>query len=763
MSTIAIQPDTPTKDEDVSSTISSTGATNTAEHLSQQALPASVLKRLFERLHVPVSAGALQNACQQSSTSLKNASPVQRCLYILKTLHLKGIRPAQLRWQRLDQRRLPAMVFYQQQWQLVEHSEDGLLHLTNEEGESQKCNKNELDECVVLWLGVRKSAPAKSVFSMKDNIAARLVLREMFKSRAWLSDVLIATLVINVLAIGTSIFAMQVYDRVVPTLAYATLTTLVFGMAIIICLTWILKTLRARILDSVSCSVDKAVSQQVFDHIMALQLDTRPRSLGTLAAQVSGLDSVRQFFTSSVIFTLIDMPFALIFIVFIAIIGGPVAWVYVLLLPAALILGWVTQKRQRSLMHEQMIRSNERQGLLVDTIRGAESIRSNNANWRFSEQWQAITSSIASFNIQQKAINTLATSSTAGLSNGAYVCAIVVGVLQIEAGNITMGALIACSILGGKVIGPVSQAINFLGLWENVRQSLQMVNQVLEQNTERHPEQTLLMPDEAPDKIELEGLSFSYPQSPVQQLNIAHLCFKAGDRVALLGPVGSGKSTLLKVLAGLYRPSTGRIRLGNADLWEIDPNIIADHINYLPQSVHMFKGTLRSNLDLSGVVSDSHLLDIINLLNINSIADGSPQGIDLEISEGGEGLSVGQRQLVGLARVFLAQPRIWLLDEPTASLDPESEKQVLAAIKSRIKPDDILLISTHRLSLVTQLATRVITMRQGEIIEDGKPDVVLPKLMSNSAVNNNSGSHNKKGKIKETKFIDKNKGVPNVI
>ena len=697
------------------------------------ALPARVIKLLLERLNVPVQTGALIQACAQAQEALPEAPPVKKMAYVIQLLQLKGVQPAQLRWSRLDRRRLPAMLFYQEQWQLVEHADNGELLLTSEEDERCFYEQEAIQEGIVLWLRTPVAREETSLFSLKGNIAARLVFSEMFKSRRWLIDISIATVIINILAVATSIFAMQVYDRVVPTLAYATLTTLVTGMLIVLSLDWLLKIVRARTLDSVSCAVDKAVSQQVFDHVLRLQLDTRPRSLGTLAAQVGGLDSVRQFFSSGVVFALVDMPFALFFISFIAVIGGPIGWVYLLLLPVAATLGWITQHRLRRLLKQQMMRSNERQGLLVDTIQGAESIRANNASWRFSELWQAITLTISRYNLRQKAISNLTTVTTGSLSTVAYVSAIVVGVGQIEAGNLTMGALIACSILGGRVIGPIAQGVQHLAQWQSVAQALDMVNQVLVLDSERDPDKELLLPEQRFNNVALQSISFSYPESPVRQLKIDDLTFTAGERVVLLGAIGSGKSTLLKVLAGLYRPGEGRVRLGNADLWEIDANVVAEQVSYLPQSVHLFKGTLRSNLTLSGSVSDSHLLHITEQLGIDRIAAESPQGMDLAISEGGEGLSGGQRQLVGLARVFLAQPKIWLLDEPTASLDSETEKQVLQAIDAHVKSDDILIISTHRPALAAQLANRVIIMQRGEIQADGKPEAVLPQIMQRNS------------------------------
>ena len=703
--------------------------------LLQQALPVNVLKNLLDKLETSVQTGALVNACQQAETQLPQAPVIKRLYFVFNALKLKGIQAAQVRWTRFDQRRLPAMLFTHSGWILVEHAKENKLLVTNEAGESEHCTHEQLETGIVLWLRVAKKSEQSSIFSLKGNIAARLVFSKMFKNRRWLIDIIVATVIINVLAVSTAIFAMQVYDRVVPTLAYATLTTLVMGMFIVVVLDWFLKTIRARTLDSVSCAVDKAVSQQVFDHVMHLQLDERPRSLGTLAAQVSGLDSVRQFFSSGVVFALVDLPFALFFIGMIALIGGHIGWVYLMLLPIALTLGWMTQRRLRRLLKQQMMRSNERQGLLVDAIKGAESIRANNATWRFSAQWQEITQTISSYNIRQKAISNFATVSTGSLSTAAYISAIVVGVGQIEAGNLTMGALIACSILGGRVIAPVAQSVQYFSQWQNVAQALEMVNQVLLLNTERRVDQNLLLPDELPKKISLDGIIFSYPESPIRQLNINKLTFTAGDRVVLLGAIGSGKSTLLKVLAGLYKPAEGRIKLGQADLWEIEPNIVADQVSYLPQSVHLFKGTLRSNLALSGAVSDSHLLQVSEQLGIDKIAADDSLGMELAISEGGEGLSGGQRQLVGLGRTFLAQPKIWLLDEPTATLDNESEQKVLQALLDNVKTDDILIISTHRPALAAKMANRVIVMQHGEIINDGKPEDVLSKIMSNVTKN----------------------------
>jgi ATP-binding cassette subfamily C protein LapB len=420
-----------------------------------------------------------------------------------------------------------------------------------------------------------------------------------------------------------------------------------------------------------------------------------------------------------------DVPFCFMFIGLIAVIGGSVSLVYIFLLPVALIFGWLAQKRLRELAHEEIQRGHERHGLLVDTIQGAETIQATGGGWRFADTWRAITGTMAGYSLRSKLISSTTSITTGSLGTIAYVSAIVVGVTLIESGDLTTGGLIACTILGGRVINPIAQSVQLLVQWQHVRESLTMVNRLLDLETDRREDQTLLVPDTLADTLDFEGTRFSYPNSPLQRLDIQELNFKAGDRVVILGPNGSGKSTLLKVAAGLYKPGEGQVRLGGADLWELDPQVVNERIGYLPQDVHLFKGSLRSNMALGGGVSDSKLLEVAQLLGIDRVAADNPRSMDLEISEGGQGLSGGQRQLVGLSRVFLAQPQVWLLDEPSASLDMESENKVLEAINQWARPTDIVLIATHRPRLTT-LANRVIVMRRGQIVADGKPEDVLP-------------------------------------
>ena len=675
-----------------------------------------------------------------------NCPPVEWVRALANQAQLKGVSVLQLGWRRFDQRRLPALALLDDGWFMVQGHARGapadpaaeageLVLLRDALGQERVCPESLLRDALVLWVRPRPTAaaPGRSAGFLADNPALRLLWQAVFANRSWVMTVAVATVMVNLLAVATSLFSMQVYDRVVPTLAYATLTTLVAGMAIAILMDWLLKILRARVLDSLAVSVDKTVSQQVFEHLLYLRLDLQPKSLGTLAAQVGGLESVRQFLTSSVLFGLIDLPFALMFMVFIAVIGGHIAWVYALMLPLAVGLGLTAQWRLRDLVKQQVSRSNERQGILVDAIRGAESIRAANGGWRFAQDWQQITETIDAYAVQQKAINNTSQVTMGSLSSVAYAAAVVVGVWQIEAGALTMGAMVACSILGGRVIGPVSQGGQYLTQWQSVRQSLEMVNQILRLERERNEAQTLLVPEELPTQVSLEMVRYSYPESALKQLTVDRLTIRAGERVLLAGPIGCGKSTLLKVLAGLYRPAEGRVRLGDADLWEIEPQLLASQVGYLPQAAHLFKGSLRSNLALSGAAGDSRLLRIARDLGLDAIASQSAQGMDLPLSEGGEGLSGGQKQLVALARVVINQPVVWLLDEPTASLDAESEARVWRVLAENLRPQDILVVATHRPQQAMKLATRVLVMNQGDIVHDGTPESILRTVGSRQA------------------------------
>ena len=655
-----------------------------------------------------------------AGNKLTNTTPSERLKFIAEEIGLRCNGVGQASVDQAPPQAFPALAFIDLRWVLIRQDADG--------GYLAHCYETDMDLTlppekhaltVVLWLKIENEEVVKESAAPGNSVTTQKIITALIKKYPrWVVDVCVATLLVNLFAVITSLFAMQVYDRVVPTLAMSTLYSLVVGVFIIYALDFTLKNARSRILDNNASRIDKLLGAHVFSHLLKSELDKLPRQLGTLTAQLTSVESIRGFFTSSIVFTLIDLPFAIFFLFVMYLIGGPIAAVYLCFFVISLTIGFVAQKASQKANADLISRSNEKMGILVDTIKGSETIRSAAAEKSFSKEWNNVSEEVSTSTLAQKRINTLATTLSASLGQVSYAIAILVGVSQIGEGNMTMGAMIACSILGGRVLGPVGQAVGYLIQYESVRQSMSLVDSFLEVPKARGDDASLIFPTIKPSKFSLEALEFAYQGAKVPQVKIPTLEVNAGERIALLGGIGSGKSTLLKVLAGIIKPNSGRIRADGIDLWELDPYYVARNISYLPQSPDLFKGTLKNNLCLGNASSDTKIADVVKLLNLEPIYAQNDKGLDMEISEGGTGLSGGQRQMVGLARIFVNAPTIWLLDEPTASLDVTTQNTVVEAISKRLKPRDILIFATHNLKLARDLSSRIIVMDRGEIQKD---------------------------------------------
>lgn len=652
----------------------------------------------------------------ETANSRSSMAPLEKLQWIFDEAGITDYEINQSSLAQLNDSATHALVFIDLAWMLLVRQKDSYILYHQVSGEKAFENLEDLPVSVAIWLS---ETPKTEHEDVDTNIGIFDLIRKFaFRRRRWVFDISLATIMVNSFAVVSSLFAMQVYDRVVPSLAFETLYSLVFGIVLIYVIDFTLKTTRSGLLDRKSSAIDKEISSEIFEHLTHVQLDKLPPQLGTLTAQITGIESARQFFTSSVIFALIDLPFALLFLFAIYVVGGPIAFIYSAFFIASMIIGYVAQKQSKKLTKIITMRSNERMGVLVDTIKGAETIKSTGSGNDFKNEWNEINDSVASYSIRQKTISNSATTFSQTLGSLAYVIAIVVGVHQIAIGNMTMGSMIACSILGGRVLGPVGQAVNHLIQWETVRQSADLVNSFLALPKDRDRRTNPTYPVIKPRNISVDSLQFTYGEAQVNHLDIPQLEFHAGERVAILGSIGSGKSTLLKVLSGLYRPSKGLVKADAADLWNLDPHYLSNNMAYLPQSPDLFKGTLQSNLKLGTPVSDTKILSVIEELGLGNIMTNSEKGLDLPISEGGVGLSGGQRQLVALARLFIKQPSVWILDEPTASLDPENQERVKKALLKTLTPSNIMIFATHNPRLAIEMATRVLVMERGMIVKD---------------------------------------------
>lgn len=545
--------------------------------------------------------------------------------------------------------------------------------------------------------------------------------------RAIFFDAILATLILSLIGLVGAMYSMQVYDRVVPSKGYSTLLVLTAGAVLAIVLELVLKQVRAHMIDRACKAIDQELSAVFFGKALTIRMDARPRTVGTFASQIRYFESVRNFLTSSTLFILADTPFALFFIVVIGMISLPVALVPLVLLPLAFLVGMLMRKPIESLTALNMAESNRKNGLLIEAIDGIESIKASNAEWKLLDRWRHLTHVIATGELKIKALTTLSSNFTQTLQQIIYIGMVVVGAYEITQGNMTMGGLIACTIISGRALGPFAQIPSLIVQWKQAQIALKSLDSIMSLPNDRDDAQRLVVPEGCQGRLKLDKLTFAYGQGQ-PTVQIQDLQILPGERVAVVGAIGSGKSTLIKLLSGLYKPQQGTVSLDGIDITQLAPEFVREHIGYLPQDVRLYEGTLRDNLTLGlPSPSDSQILKAAAMTGLDQAIKSHPKGLELEISEGGRGLSGGQRQLVGLTRMLLQQPRIMLLDEPTASMDGQLEARVMHHLFQEIAPDSALVVVTHKPALLTHIH-RMIVLDQGRIVMDGPRDQILAKL-----------------------------------
>ncbi len=604
-----------------------------------------------------------------------------------------------------------------------------VLHLQDEEHEEQ-----------IVWIGrtPEEGAPRpqellvpippalapERVGATSDKVgpasaAIRAALRDHFPLFARAG---VATVVMNSLAITTSLFAMQVYDRVIPNFAEATLWVLASGVALALGLELMFKLLRLKLLERSAVRLDEALSLYFFEKLMALKVDRRPSRVGSLVAQFRDYDSIKNFFTSSTLYVVADMPFILLFIGVIWLIGGPIAWVLVAFLVICLFVGIAVYKPIARLQREETDESARRLGLIFEAVAGGEIVKSSAAEPRFADVWQRSTRAVGRVGSDLRSVTGYSQFTIAFFQQTAYISIIIVGVYVIQAGNLTMGGLIACSILSSRALATISQVTQLMLQWHHARYALRILNEILSMPTDEDPTRQANT-RVVPLQYKVENLVYAYEGSQTPQLQIPKLGIAAGGRVAVIGHNGSGKSTLLKLLAGLGTPSQGEITLAGLDLQRARPSWIRETIGYLPQDVRLFSGTLRENLTLGLAVPDEEALqEAMEKTGLAKTLARHPEGLDLMIREGGAGLSGGQRQLVGVTRLVLQDPRVWLLDEPSASLDKDAEDALIRTLSS-LPSDHTVVFTSHRPAWLN-LADRVVMLENGSVKVDAPADEV---------------------------------------
>lgn len=570
--------------------------------------------------------------------------------------------------------------------------------------------------------------PRRSEKSSTRPGALGLVRDALWLKKSVFVDAVLATTLVTLLTMATSLFSMQVYDRVIPNQNFNTLWVLVVGVALSIILEFILKQVRSRIVDHSCNEVDHDLSQWFFQRMLGIRMEARPPSVGTLAAQVKGFEMVRGVLTSTSLFVLTDVPFALIFLAMITIIGGWLVVVPLVALPLALICGLMFQRAIQSHTRKNLNASNRKAGLLVEAVDGVETLKGSSAEWMMQARWAELVaeSSHAEQNIRDYAA--LSQNITAAFQQLTNVALISMGAWFVSENQMTMGALMACTIISNRALMPIVQLPGVMVQWAHARASIDGLEQVITLPNEADNAQFALTPRGLDTGLRFERIRFTYGGAQKVALEVDNLAIRPGERVGLVGAIGSGKTTLLKLASGMYLPSEGKAYLGDIDMALLAPPVVREMIGYLPQETRLFSGTLRDNL-LLGLADpgEEAILAAAKRTGLIELILGQPRGLALTITEGGRGVSGGQRQLIAVTRLLLAKPRIWLLDEPTGAMDAKTESRIVGLL-GELAAEGVTMVATTHKNALLPLLDRLVVLQAGRVLLDGPRDVVLAKL-----------------------------------
>ena len=569
--------------------------------------------------------------------------------------------------------------------------------------------------------------------------AASQTAEELFatilrKDRAWVPLAAVATTLSSILLLATSLYSMQIYDRVIGQGGLSTLIVLTVGVIIAIFVELGLKFARSAIMDRAINAIDVDASVSVYARLLSVRLDQMPPSVGTLAAQVRGFETVRAFALARIIYLATDLPFAVFFLLIIWMIGGfAVALVPAVAFVIAAAGGLSLRRAIAEHATNEMSVANMRQGVLVETIQSAESVKAAGAGWLLQGRWNSLSRKSANESMKLKQLNDHAAHFSALMQQLSYVFLVATGAyLAVDGRTMTVGAIIACSIVSGRVLGPVAALPGLLVQWGNAKISLDHLEKLFELERDNHDILQSLSPSFVQGKLEVRNVEFAW-RGQTTPFALNGFTVQPGERVGVIGSVGSGKSTLLKLFAGVIKALKGVVCLDGMDVQHIAADRRSELIGYLPQTTRLISGTLRQNLTLGlPYVAEDVLMAAIQATGLAEQIAGRPEGLDVRISEGGEGLSGGQKQLVALTRLLLCQSSLWLLDEPTSSMDEGTEERCLMALKQKVRPGQTLVLVTHKASLL-ELVNRLVVLTPQGIALDGPKDKVLDALRQRAA------------------------------
>ena len=609
--------------------------------------------------------------------------------------------------------------------------------------------RGESDATIVTAEGIEKSVPLAELAADYEGRAIAIGRAVRFEAgtgserilathhwfwgtlgRSWpvYAEVAVASVLVNVFTVLSPMFFMNVYDREVPNKAVETFWALAAGIFLMYLFDFGLKLLRGWFIDTAGKRADIALSSALFEQVMARRLDAGRESVGMLANNVREFESLREFFTSATMTALIDLPFVLLFIAAIAMIGGwQMALVPLVAIPIVVAAGAALQVPLRDRIRRVYKATEAKHALLIETLGSIEAVKALGAAAQLQRKWEEVVDFVARESLGTRFLTSLAVNFSAWVQAVVGIAMLAVGVVLAGDNLLTTGALIACSIIGGRALAPLSTVASLLVRYHQSMSALAALNKIMDAPRERPRDKSFVHRPLIGGEIRFQDVAFKYPGAEIDALSGASFNIRQGDRVGIIGRIGSGKTTLSKLLVALYQPQGGAILVDGIDIRAIDPTDLRRAVGYLPQNIALFAGSVRDNLLVGAPgADDAAILRAAGIAGLIDIVNRHPKGFDMPVGERGESLSGGQRQTVALARALINNPPILVLDEPTHAMDQASEERFKAQIMSELA-DKTILIVTHRESLLSVVNTLVV-MDGGKVVAAGPKDLVLQAI-----------------------------------
>ena len=572
----------------------------------------------------------------------------------------------------------------------------------------------------------------KYVFDQRAPAVGKVRLKHWFwgtlaENKRIYRDVMVAAFVVNIFALAMPMFTMNVYDRVVPNRSVETLWVMSIGVAVIVIGDLILRTMRGYFLDWASTRIDVKLSARIMEQVLGTRLEMKPNSVGSLASNLRSFESVRDFITSATITTLIDVPFALIFIAVMAWISLPMVIPVIVGSLVMLFYAFSVQTKMHELSETMYRAGAVRNATLIESLVGLETVKALGIEGHMQRKWEHSASYLTEVGSKLKLLSQSISNGSNAISQITTVAQVLLGVYLVTNGDLTMGGLIASTMLAGRAMAPISQTAGLLTQYHTASTSLQSLDEIMNKPVERPLDSNFLSRPVFKGDIEFREVSFKYPGAEENALTKVSFKIKAGEHVALLGRMGSGKTTIHKLILGLYQPTEGAILIDGIDSRQIDPAELRRTVGYVQQETQLFYGTMRDNLTITSPhADDTAVLAAAHAGGIDEFINAHPKGFDLQVGERGETLSGGQKQGVGIARALIGRSVIILLDEPTSAMDHSTEDAVKNRLMQAAVGKTVVLI-THR-STLFDMANRIIVVDSGRIVADGPKDQVIESL-----------------------------------